>query len=273
MQSNRPPRGGDKRHTKRKDGPREYQQYRQNSSRPRHPDKEVDQRIRELDAERDPLSLPEEIVSEANKAGQRVGIPTGTSDGPQLNVALLQQMQLSELVQKAEEDGLGDVSDVTKQDLIFRILKHRMKADGLMYGEGTLEILPDGFGFLRSSEYHYLSWKRGSVADARGILRDGRRWEPRHRGHPEHAEQRRRPAHGRNRFGDDHQLYQPARARGLERARKHRRQLHGDEQRRAERRLGAGRARQRRRRPDHSGQPRPAGVSGDEPRCSSGRRG
>ncbi|MDB4477252.1 transcription termination factor Rho, partial [Rhodopirellula sp.] len=37
------------------------------------------------------------------------------------------------------------------------ILKHRMKADGLMYGEGTLEILPDGFGFLRSPLYHYLS--------------------------------------------------------------------------------------------------------------------
>ena len=157
MQSNRPPRGGDKRHSKRKDGPREYQQYRQNSNRPRHPDKEVDQRIRELDAERDPLSLPEEIVSEANKAGQRVGIPTGTSDGPQLDIASLQKMELSALIVRAGEEGLDDVEDVSKQELIFKILKRRMKADGLMYGEGTLEILPDGFGFLRSSEYHYLS--------------------------------------------------------------------------------------------------------------------
>tara|TARA_R110002049_G_scaffold72490_2_gene187070 strand:- start:63101 stop:64612 length:1512 start_codon:yes stop_codon:yes gene_type:complete len=157
MHSNRPPRGGDKRHTKRKDGPREYQQYRQNNNRPRHPDKEVDQRIRELDAERDPLSLPEEIVSEANKAGKRVGIPTGTPDGPQLNVAVLQQMDLGELSTRAESEGLGEVNGASKQELIFRILKHRMKADGLMYGEGTLEILPDGFGFLRSSQYHYLS--------------------------------------------------------------------------------------------------------------------
>ena len=44
-----------------------------------------------------------------------------------------------------------------KQDLIFRILKEQIKLNGLMYGEGTLEILPDGFGFLRSPDYHYLS--------------------------------------------------------------------------------------------------------------------
>jgi transcription termination factor Rho len=44
-----------------------------------------------------------------------------------------------------------------KQDLIFNILKERVKMNGLMYGEGTLEILPDGFGFLRSPDYHYLS--------------------------------------------------------------------------------------------------------------------
>jgi transcription termination factor Rho len=44
-----------------------------------------------------------------------------------------------------------------RQELIFRILKERVKTNGLMYGEGTLEILPDGFGFLRSPDYHYLS--------------------------------------------------------------------------------------------------------------------
>ena len=46
---------------------------------------------------------------------------------------------------------------LNKQDLIFRILKEQIKLNGLMYGEGTLEILPDGFGFLRSPDYHYLS--------------------------------------------------------------------------------------------------------------------
>lgn len=157
MSPNRPHSRGNP-GAKRKNGPREYRDYRQKNNQPRHPDKEVDQRIRELDAERDPLSLPEEIVSEANKAGERVGIPrSGKSDEPQLNIALLQKASIDELTALAREEGIEDVGGVARQDLIFRILKHRMKVNGLMYGEGTLEILPDGFGFLRSPQYHYLS--------------------------------------------------------------------------------------------------------------------
>ncbi len=123
----------------------------------RHPDAEVARRIRELDAERDPLSLPEEIVSEANRAGERVGIPTSTEDNSTLNVARLQQMSYEELIELGRQEGLAELDGINKQELIFRVLKSRMKANGLMYGEGTLEILPDGFGFLRSAEYHYLS--------------------------------------------------------------------------------------------------------------------
>ncbi len=153
---------GDSSGSKRRSGPREYRDYRQSQSRPRHPDEETDKRIRELDAERDPLSLPEEIVSEANKAGQRVGIPTVNDAEPTWNIRDLQQMTLPRLQTLASEEGLAAEGDDTepatsKQELIFRILKHRMKANGLMYGEGTLEILPDGFGFLRSPLYHYLS--------------------------------------------------------------------------------------------------------------------
>ena len=47
-------------------------------------------------------------------------------------------------------------SGLKKQDLIFKILKERVKQNGLMFGEGTLEVLPDGFGFLRSPDYNYL---------------------------------------------------------------------------------------------------------------------
>lgn len=140
----------------RNSGSRQYRDYRKTSNRPRHPDKVVDERIRELDAERDPLSLPEEIVSEANRAGKRVGIPKGDG-GTELNLADLQAKSHEALLEMADVDGLADVAGISKQDLIFRILKHRMKANGLMFGEGTLEILPDGFGFLRSADYHYLS--------------------------------------------------------------------------------------------------------------------
>ncbi|MFU7558333.1 transcription termination factor Rho [Stieleria sp. JC731] len=122
----------------------------------RHPDKVVDQRIRELDAERDPLSLPEEIVSEATKVGKRVGIPSG-ADGPQTSLAELQAMSESAILELAQSEGIEETEETSKQELIFAILKNRMKAGGLMYGEGTLEILPDGFGFLRSSKHHYVS--------------------------------------------------------------------------------------------------------------------
>ncbi|MEO1614508.1 MAG: transcription termination factor Rho [Planctomycetota bacterium] len=123
---------------------------------PRHPDKAVDQRIQELDAERDPLSLPEEIVSEATRVGKRVGIPSG-ADGPPLNLAQLQALDDGELNELAASEGVSDPASLNKQELVFAVLKGRMKRGGLMYGEGTLEILPDGFGFLRSSKHHYVS--------------------------------------------------------------------------------------------------------------------
>ena len=66
-------------------------------------------------------------------------------------------MSMAELIEEARKENLTDYAGVKKQDLIFRILKERVKLNGLMYGEGTLEILPDGFGFLRSPDYHYLS--------------------------------------------------------------------------------------------------------------------
>jgi transcription termination factor Rho len=135
---------------------RDKSNLRHSHNRPRHPDKEVDRRIRELDAERDPLSLPEEIVSEANRSGQRVGIPKQT-DGELLTINDLQQKPLEELRLLAKEDGLDGFAEMPSQELIFTILKNRMKINGLMYGEGTLEILPDGFGFLRSPQYHYVS--------------------------------------------------------------------------------------------------------------------
>jgi transcription termination factor Rho len=68
----------------------------------------------------------------------------------------LQQMSMQQLIVIAKEEGITDYTGMKKQDLIFKILKERVKQNGLMYGEGTLEILPDGFGFLRSPDYNYL---------------------------------------------------------------------------------------------------------------------
>ncbi len=66
-------------------------------------------------------------------------------------------MKLDELKDCAESEGVVEPAELGKRELISEILKLRVKAKGLMFGEGTLQILPDGFGFLRSPEYHYLS--------------------------------------------------------------------------------------------------------------------
>jgi transcription termination factor Rho len=65
-------------------------------------------------------------------------------------------MEVSDLHEMAREEGLEDYAGLSKQELIFRIIRRRVQKDGMMYGEGVLEILPDGFGFLRSPEYDYL---------------------------------------------------------------------------------------------------------------------
>jgi transcription termination factor Rho len=75
----------------------------------------------------------------------------------EIHIAELQSCTMKELLQIArKQQQLSDYTGLKKQDLIFKILKERTKLNGLMFGEGTLEILPDGFGFLRSPDYHYL---------------------------------------------------------------------------------------------------------------------
>jgi hypothetical protein len=74
----------------------------------------------------------------------------------ELHITDLQKMSVAELHEVAKTEGIEDYVGLTKQDLIFNILKRRINQNGLLYGEGVLEILPDGFGFLRSPEYNYL---------------------------------------------------------------------------------------------------------------------
>ena len=76
--------------------------------------------------------------------------------GGKLYIKDLQVMDIHGLHEIAREEGIPDYIGLKKQDLIFQILRSRIRQNGLMYGEGVLEILPDGFGFLRSPEYNYL---------------------------------------------------------------------------------------------------------------------
>jgi transcription termination factor Rho len=74
----------------------------------------------------------------------------------EIHLTELQRMTMPQLIRTAKTEGIADYMGLKKQDLIFKILKERVKQNGLMYGEGTLEVLPDGFGFLRSPDYNYL---------------------------------------------------------------------------------------------------------------------
>jgi transcription termination factor Rho len=73
-----------------------------------------------------------------------------------LDIGNLKDMKITELNKLARDLNVNGVSGLKKQDLIFKILQAQAEKEGLMFGEGILEILPEGFGFLRSPNYNYL---------------------------------------------------------------------------------------------------------------------
>ncbi|MFK7734762.1 MAG: transcription termination factor Rho [Pirellulaceae bacterium] len=130
-----------------------------------HEDPVVEERLRELDSDREPVSLAEEIARESRGKPKDVAQDTasGTRDADtskpttdQATFSELQQMSEEDLASVAETNQV-DSDGLEKRELIFQILKARLKNNGLMFGQGTLEILPDGFGFLRSEKHHYVS--------------------------------------------------------------------------------------------------------------------
>jgi len=74
-----------------------------------------------------------------------------------LHITDLQRMNVAELHEVCKREGVKEFTGMKKQELIFKILKERIQQNGLMYGEGVLEVLPDGYGFLRNPDYNYLS--------------------------------------------------------------------------------------------------------------------
>ncbi len=73
-----------------------------------------------------------------------------------MNLSELKKNNISELINLAKSIGLTGASGMRKQDLIFSILKTQTEQNGVIYGGGVLETLPDGFGFLRSPDSNYL---------------------------------------------------------------------------------------------------------------------
>src|SRR5690554_8161044 len=73
-----------------------------------------------------------------------------------MNLKELKEKKNAQLTQIAKDSGIEGASNLRKQELIFALLQAQTEKDGSIYGEGVLEILPDGFGFLRAPDYNYL---------------------------------------------------------------------------------------------------------------------
>ncbi|MBI4597366.1 MAG: transcription termination factor Rho [Candidatus Omnitrophica bacterium] len=81
---------------------------------------------------------------------------SATQQQVKLDIAALKGLKISELTKVARDLGVNGISGLKKQDLIFKVLSAQTEKEGLIFSSGVLEILPDGFGFLRSPNYNYL---------------------------------------------------------------------------------------------------------------------
>ena len=76
--------------------------------------------------------------------------------GEGLNITTLKDLSIQKLTQIAKDMAVPGATGMRKQELIFQILKAQTEQSGFIFSEGVLEVLPDGFGFLRAPDYNYL---------------------------------------------------------------------------------------------------------------------
>jgi transcription termination factor Rho len=90
--------------------------------------------------------------------GPAVKQPPAKTDAPAqvIDLSTLKDMSVSALTQLAKQLEVQGATGMRKQELIFEILRARAEKSGLIFSEGVLETLPDGFGFLRAPDYNYL---------------------------------------------------------------------------------------------------------------------
>jgi transcription termination factor Rho len=105
----------------------------------------------QIDGSPEPESPAPAGGSDAQRPPQAGGKAAST-----LNINDLKDMSIQKLTQVAKDLNVAGATGMRKQDLIFQILKAQTEMSGFMFSEGVLEVLPDGFGFLRAPDYNYL---------------------------------------------------------------------------------------------------------------------
>jgi transcription termination factor Rho len=132
----------------------------------------------------DPAPAPEKQAAPAPAAPPRPAVPPASGDGPgagatavdpsappkspdrndqyervkreEIYLSKLQEFTMADLLKFARQEGIKEVMGLKKQEIIYKIIQEKAKQNGLLFGEGVLEVLPEGFGFLRSPKYNYL---------------------------------------------------------------------------------------------------------------------
>jgi transcription termination factor Rho len=107
----------------------------------------------------DELEPPKHAVEETEE--EEIPTPAPRNGGPaqpqiRINISQLQAMAIGELNKMAKEMGIENFGTMKKHEVIFQILQKNAERNGILFAEGVLEILPEGFGFLRSQSFNYL---------------------------------------------------------------------------------------------------------------------
>jgi transcription termination factor Rho len=101
--------------------------------------------------------LPPDIIGHPGHQRRKQQAAQAVKNGtPTLDLVELKDMSIQKLNQVAKEMNISGAAGLRKQELIFKILQTQAEKSGLIFSEGVLECLPDGFGFLRAPEYNYL---------------------------------------------------------------------------------------------------------------------
>ena len=103
-----------------------------------------------------PPPIPKEELPADEEEPENVPPPTPEAKANAINISQLQAMSMVELSQIAKEFNIENFGTLKKHEVIFQVLQRNAERNGIMFAEGVLEVLPDGFGFLRSQSFNYL---------------------------------------------------------------------------------------------------------------------
>src|SRR2546430_15537512 len=104
-----------------------------------------------------PRRIPCILLQTPRAAPPGWGVPPAVAwSNTHVDIAELKRKSVAELHAMAETLNISNYSGLRKQDLIFRIEQSLLDSDTVLRGEGVLEILPEGYGFLRSPDWNYL---------------------------------------------------------------------------------------------------------------------